>query len=58
MTTPLTNHPPVTKLRLVVIHHNGIAVYQGRKMLAFGRGTHQYSAAEIEETRIADYTKE
>ena len=58
MTTALTNHPPVIKPRLVVIQPEGIAVYEGRKMLAFSREPFNYSAKEIEETRTADYNKE
>lgn len=57
MTTALTSQPLITKPRLVVIHPKGIAVYQGRKMLAFSREEYQYSAKEIEEHRTADYSK-
>lgn len=58
MTTAVANQPTAPMPRLVVIHPEGVAVYEGRKMLAFSREPFSYSAEEIEETRTANYNKE
>lgn len=49
---------PVPPVRLVVIQPEGVAVYEGRKRVAFSREEFSYSPAEIEEMRTEDYTKE
>ena len=52
MTT--TQSPP----RLVVLTSNSIAVYNGRKLVAFSKEPFAYTANEIEEMRVADYSQE
>ncbi len=44
--------------RLVVLTSNSVAVYNGRKLVAFSKEPFAYTASEIEEMRVADYTQE
>ena len=53
--------------RLVVLTSNSVAVYNGRKLVAFSKEPFAYTASkeplaytasEIEEIRVADYTQE
>lgn len=45
---------PKPRPRLVLITKTGIAVYQGREMLAYSDSDYQYDAAEIEAVRTDD----
>lgn len=47
---------PLPPPRLVVIQPEGITVYNGRERVAFSHVDFDYTAAEIEEIRVADYT--
>ena len=54
-----TQPPPLvpTAPRLVlIVPGKGIAVYSGRKCLAYGHGDFEYDALYIEEIRTADYS--
>ncbi|NQW81133.1 MAG: hypothetical protein HQ445_08165 [Polaromonas sp.] len=56
MTTARLAKRPLPPLRLVVVHpEQGVAVYEGRKLVAFERRELDYTAAEIEEMRTEDY---
>lgn len=54
MTSPALK-PTHPAPRLVVVSPEGIAVYEGRKMLAFSRDDYQRDAAEVEADRTAAY---
>jgi hypothetical protein len=49
-----TPSPP----RLVVLTSTTAAVYNGRKLVAYSAEPYEYTAHEVEEMRVADYTEE
>ena len=53
-TTPITPTRNVP-LRLVLITHEGVAVYEGRKPVAVDRSSYPWPAEEIEEIRVQRY---
>lgn len=57
MTSPLAKRP-LPPLRLVVVQPEGIAVYEGRKRIAYSREEFDYTPAEIETIRTNYYGEE
>lgn len=49
-----TQSPP----RLVVLTASTVAVYEGRKLIAFSKEPFAYTASEVEEMRTAVYHQE
>jgi len=44
--------------RLVVLTATTAAVYEGRQLMAFSKEPWDYTAHEVEEMRVADYSQE
>ena len=57
MTTTRLAKRPLPPTRLVVIQAEGIAVYEGRKCVAYTREDLEFTAEEIEVFRSDDYSK-
>lgn len=51
--TPIRNVP----LRLVLVTHEGVAVYEGRRVIAAVRSDYAWQASEIEDIRTEAHTE-
>lgn len=56
MTQPALKQSPPRRLALIT--HEGLAVYEERKVVAFTRSDYQWSEPEVEEVRTGEYPEE